>query len=128
MKNYFDFQNVRDWNTHLDKIWKLFFTGGTGEIAVSNMNCDMFFEKIQSIKRFCAENTGVRFQIRVQFHVWIESRTVYEAFVTDITGQWIVALSPMEVQVLIQLLFLPKCLPTVQTFKWSKSFTYKEMM
>lgn len=104
-------------HTHLDKIRESFLTSRTGEVAITDMNGHMIFQHIQAVERLRAENARVGLLVRVQLHMALQGCTADEALVAEVAGQRAVALTPVETQVLVQLVLLPKGFPALQAFE-----------
>lgn len=113
---------------HLDKVWKAFLAGRAGEIAIVDMNGHVVFEQIQAVKGLGTEDAGICFLVHVELHVALESPTVDEALVADVTSQRAVPFPPVEAEVLIQFVLFPEGLPTLEAFEGAKGFPDEEVL
>lgn len=92
------------------------------------MDGHMVFEQIQAVKGLGTEDAGVCFLVHVELHVALESSTVDEALVADVTSQRAVPFPPMEAEVLIQFVFFPEGLPTLEAFEGAKGLPDEEVL
>lgn len=114
--------------SHLDKIWKPFFAGRAGEIAIIDMDGHMIFKQIQAVKGLGTENAGVCFLVHVELHVALKSPAVDETLVADVTSQRAVPFPSMKPQVLIQFVLFAEGLPTLEAFERAKGFPYEQVL
>lgn len=114
--------------SHLDKVWKAFFAGRAGEIAIIDMDGHVIFKQIQAVKGLRTENAGVCFLVHVELHVALKSTAVDEALVTDVTRQRAVPFPSMKPQMLIQFVLFAEGLPALEAFERAKGFSYEQVL
>lgn len=113
---------------HLNEVCKAFFAGRAAEAAIDNMHSNMVFQEIQSVERLRAKDTGIGLLVQVELHMVLQGAGADEALVADVTGQGTVAVSPMETQVLVQLVLLPEGLSTLQALERPEGLAYKKVL